>query len=585
MIRLKEILELTPEGNLRITDLDDIAPAQWERINRIMVQKGYNMRGPEDCKRAIAKFLTNSNNDAPDVINKDIYDAWVETISMVMHLKGQAAAAKGDYDCRRVLRAAIRHFGHARDLFTAGYILPNGDLLHMSGGSGAGRDRDHREIGTVYVNLGIKLPADTRSSGTPYMTAFMKDCRAIRIGGSQPFTDMWNEPTRQQAQQLIKLFQMFEGEMILTVKSEKYGAAEQQYKRGTSPNKILQDIVTFYRTGEFPEKLFESTMLDELKKTDLSRGGNDHKFILVFRSHLFILDKDSDISQVKKELNIHPEVKTAFDDDDVNDFLIHAAEAAPDVLVGEWYPDHNGLVVWNQQDIIPQTSIQVKKAAKQLGIDHVTYRYMGYVDKGDSPEKDLPVKKIKGEVPKVMYHGTSTKELMSILKYGLDPDRGPSQFARKDIFHPYHVFLAATPEAAQYYAFNAVHADKKTWEKYPIIIEIGVPDPDLLVPDFDADTTVGRDPYYEHPHPVVNKTLMKPMGVSRETGKWGYKGRIPASFIKWVYYYNTYQKKWHKARPETWIRLMQNHDWETISWKLGMQDMGEPEDKYRHYWQ
>ena len=77
MIHLKsllEIVELTPEGNLRITDINDITPQQWERINHIMVQKGYGMRGPEDCRRAVVKFLENPNNSAPDVIDQDIYD-------------------------------------------------------------------------------------------------------------------------------------------------------------------------------------------------------------------------------------------------------------------------------------------------------------------------------------------------------------------------------------------------------------------------------------------------------------------------------------------------------------------------------
>ena len=107
--------------------------------------------------------------------------------------------------------------------------------------------------------------------------------------------------------------------------------------------------------------------------------------------------------------------------------------------------------------------------------------------------------------------------------------------------------------------------------KFPIIIEFKVPDPALLVPDFDADTTAGSAPYYRHSVKSPTVTAMKAMGVSRETGKWGYKGRVPASFFKWVYYYNPYLKKWKKSNPDVWQRLLDKYDIDMISWKLGLQ--------------
>jgi hypothetical protein len=203
-------------------------------------------------------------------------------------------------------------------------------------------------------------------------------------------------------------------------------------------------------------------------------------------------------------------------------------------------------------------------------------------------DKDISIKKLIGGVPKVMYHGTSTTRLGDLLKYGLDPGRGRSQFGKRGLFHPEHVFMAATMEAAMFYSDNAVSNDrenKRGWESFPIIIEFNVPDPDLLVPDFDADVTAGAKPHYIHKNKPPTKTAMKAMGVSRETGKWGYKGRIPASFFKWVYYYNPYHKKWHKSRPDVWERLLDNDDMETISWKLGLQGYKEEPPKYNQFWQ
>jgi len=596
MILLKTLLErveLLPDGNLRITDINDITDEQWAKINRIMVQKGYNMRGPDDCKRAVLKFLDNPNNGTPDIIRKDIYDAWVETIAMVLRLKGEKGPSEKSYDPKKVIAAATRYFGHARDAFLAGYILPNGTLLNFSTGGGAGRDRDHREIANVYLKLGIKIPG--ADSGTDYMQSFMRDCGAIRIGGSQGFADLWHEPTRQQAEELLKLFNMFEGEIILVVRSKKYGNAEQQYKRGTSPKKILQDIVTFYRTGELPEKMFEGQMLDELKVKDLSSKRADpnddgSKYFLAFREHLFLVDDASNLKKVRTALGKHPAIgrkkKDRYDDNSF-EFLRTAGEEAPDILVGKWNPKDKGLVIWDTHEIVPQTSLQVKKVAKQLGAKTVTYSYYDHIGGDDSVDKDVPVKKLKGEAPQVMYHGTSTTRLKELLKYGLDPGRGRSQFGKVGIFHPEHIFMAATFDSATFYADNAVSNDRannRSWESFPIIIEFTVPDPDLLVPDFDADITAGAKPYYIHKNTPPTKTAMKAMGVSREIGKWGYKGRVPTSFFKWIYYYNPSQKKWHKSHPEVWKRLLDNYDMETISWKLELQGYKEEPTKYNQFW-
>jgi len=123
-------------------------------------------------------------------------------------------------------------------------------------------------------------------------------------------------------------------------------------------------------------------------------------------------------------------------------------------------------------------------------------------------------------------------------------------------------------------AFNAKHESKTQWDNYPIVLELTVPDRNKIYPDFDADFSTTTPRYYSKSPGPDTKSSMKSMGLSRETGKWGYKGRIPASFIRWVYYYKPYEGKWHKSRPDTWMKLLNHKDWEQISWKLGMQDIG-----------
>lgn len=324
-----------------------------------------------------------------------------------------------------------------------------------------------------------------------------------------------------------------------------------------------------------------SPMLNELVMTDLTTGSGETRYFLVHRGKIFVFDRDSKVDRAAQAIKDHPEFYNIGDKiDDVHEFLIAASEAGPDILVGEWYPERKAIVIWSQSEIAPTTSIQVKKVAQSLGAKQLTYRYIDYVGKNDDAEKNMSAKKATGKIPKKMYHGTSSHELSSILKYGLDPGRGPGRFGHHDVKHNEHVFLSGNFESALFYADNAVRQAKQRWDNFPIIIELEVPDPNLLAPDYDADATAGQtdmERYYQFrtDNPSQLHT-MDAMTASQETAKWGYKGRIPAKFIKQVWYFNTYYKKWHKSRPDVWQKLLAKYDMETISYRLGMADYLEP---------
>jgi hypothetical protein len=253
MIRLTSLLEnveLLPNGNLRIPNVEEITPAQWERINRFMVNKGYNMRGGDDCKQTITKFLQSPGNESPGEVRYKPFKDWVDTIAMVLHLNDVKPVGEPTYNPRNVLRAALRAFGETDNIREAGYIFPGGKLLSLTGNPNQ-RDLDHTEINSVYSKLGIEIPSDERQSNHNIMFAFMKDCRVIRIGGSQPQADMFHQPTRQQAQRLAELIKEHGGEMMIICRSTTLGAKDHYYKKGTSPYVILRDIVYFYKTGKF----------------------------------------------------------------------------------------------------------------------------------------------------------------------------------------------------------------------------------------------------------------------------------------------------------------------------------------------
>lgn len=250
---LLETVELLDDGNLRLSSVSDLSKDQLAKISRLMSQKGYDSRGADDAARAINNFLSNPHNPAPDILDKDVYGAWVDTIATVLKLHKQQPDVKTTYNTSKVIQKAKRTFGVTTNLSTAGYILPDGSLLNLSQ-DGLTRGLDHREIAYIYSSMGIKIGKDEeeRQSPTTYMRAFMDDCHAIRIGGSQSTVDLAYIPSRQQADQLLKLFSMYDGAIQLDVRSRKYGRDARQYSRGTPAKVILRDIVEFYSSGEFP---------------------------------------------------------------------------------------------------------------------------------------------------------------------------------------------------------------------------------------------------------------------------------------------------------------------------------------------
>ena len=320
-------------------------------------------------------------------------------------------------------------------------------------------------------------------------------------------------------------------------------------------------------------KLMEIFALNELVKTDLTTDSGKQKYIFIYKRDLFLLDDESDITNVKKSISDHPGLyRSALEEKNVYEFLQMCAESAADVFIGQFYSPDTVFVWTTSAELSPQTSLNVKKAVKQLGIKKISYQHYD-IDSNDTIEKEIPNKKLVGGIPNKFYHGTSTNDLKDILQFGLYPGRGAGKWMKNEVENYDHVFLAATFDIAMFYARNAVGVQNDEYN-YPIVLEFeSIPDRDLLVPDYDADISTTEEPYYTaRSIEPKSKSTMKNMGLSRETGKWGYKGRIPAHFIKWVYYYNRYKNKWHRSSPRVWKQLLSKNDmdWERIGNKLGL---------------
>ena len=172
----------------------------------------------------------------------------------------------------------------------------------------------------------------------------------------------------------------------------------------------------------------------------------------------------------------------------------------------------------------------MKKVVKALGARSVSYA------PNDEGEEYVGRSSIKGEVADIMYHGTTSNYLPGLLRLGLVPGKKETNY--EGISHPSAVFFTSRFDEAQH---HAAHTAKKVGGD-PVIVELKVPDPALLIPDYDVDMGAGDTGCYDY----ICQTLRdkqssqsdvdaNSFSLSREVGVYGYKGRVPAAAISGYY--------------------------------------------------
>lgn len=310
------------------------------------------------------------------------------------------------------------------------------------------------------------------------------------------------------------------------------------------------------------------SLISELKVVDLTADQNYSMVdFIAYKGNVFFIDDKSDVSELIPYFENHPSLS---DDDTIKygnpfsvknmkdkyQFLGAISELAPDIIVGQYDKKGKELTINRLKQISPKSSLILKKMVKELGIKKINK--INITGTGDEITKTYSKKSIKGDVPEIVYHGTTSEYLQNILKYGLQPGEGKSNFSRQGIYNTNEIFFAADFNDSEYYAFNAVQMSSKKWS-FPIIFEFGIPDKNLLKPDWDADASSTQQQYYTKDINTSDKTDMKPMTISREQGKWGYSGRIPSSFIRWVYLYREADQRWIKLKPSTIQKLLDNY--------------------------
>jgi len=256
------------------------------------------------------------------------------------------------------------------------------------------------------------------------------------------------------------------------------------------------------------------------------KGDPEGENIVAYRANIWRMG-DIPSDEVREDINKSVGIETEWEVfHDLKDEL--EGENRMDVLLGTIVEGGKTLHIdqVGSFKLDPKSSILVKKVVKELGIRKIVYP----MDYSWGDEEEVPFYGAKGKIADVMYHGTTSNYLENILKFGLVPGKSKTNY--EGISHPDAVFFSSRFEEAQH---HAVHTAEKVGGD-PIIVNLKVPDPDLLVPDYDVDMGAGDTGCYDY----ICQTLRdKQAGgldtdsfsLSREVGVYGYKGRVPASAI------------------------------------------------------
>lgn len=299
--------------------------------------------------------------------------------------------------------------------------------------------------------------------------------------------------------------------------------------------------------------IIRKILLELINKNDTT----DYEHIFNYKENIYFLNDDEELPEgLINDFNLG--------DVDYYDFedtyeLIEYLRDKSNINIIHLTVDDSDTLRYSVDDFSqnPFTSVQFKKLLLHLSRKN-GYKYI-YIDSSISREigdeyfedttdelylinqiiknkKDINVK-----LPKKMYHGTSSAHIEEILKKGLLSRVGTTNFDSID--HEDINYLIDSKTKAIFYADNATRIE----DGVPIILEFDTTklDTSKMILDYDIYVDYVRDGTIERYDDIFygtgsNRPLVKldDIQINNPTkfDRFGYVGRIPASFITNVYY-------------------------------------------------
>jgi hypothetical protein len=267
----------------------------------------------------------------------------------------------------------------------------------------------------------------------------------------------------------------------------------------------------------------------------LGNKPKDKHLVIAFNKWIWVLDSDQNTSELKRDilskLELEDEIEILddeFEKEDDYDFITSIQEKISDVLAGQIQGKTLYLYDYGSVKQDPKSSILVKKVVQALKLNSSSY-----IEDLDSTETKVSKKKMIGNVGDLAYHGTSSKYLDNILKFGLKAGEADSNYSQAGIYHPDLLFFSTRIGEAMH---HAIHTASKV-NGNAIIIAFKIPDKDQIIADYDIEKLTRSDKYYTDmgKYNDSQSYIKDPDKLSKIFGVYGYKKRIPASFISHVY--------------------------------------------------
>ncbi len=280
-------------------------------------------------------------------------------------------------------------------------------------------------------------------------------------------------------------------------------------------------------------------------------SGNDTQF-LAFRGDYWLLGGFNDEKDIPDNVVADIVKHTGLDPMEFQDStalmssLSDIASERPDIITGLISDGEMWLGSREAASHHPQTSSMLKKLIKDLGLYGIHVEDTDW--EGEEAGSFTNRYKVKGELPKVLFHGTTSQYMMDIAKTGIRPGINAS-WEKAGITHKKIIFGTVDIAGAIFHANKAsgfqggeeIYADPD--DPFPVILEFAIPDPSKIVPDYDvasqmmgSTTTTNKLGYTgqrgfdsQHSPDIQNQN---PEGRAwKSTGIFGYVGRIPPSYI------------------------------------------------------
>ena len=268
------------------------------------------------------------------------------------------------------------------------------------------------------------------------------------------------------------------------------------------------------------------------------RDAGDHLTLFAHRDSIWLFNSQNEDPAAFQDL----EARTGLRGEDLHDLVLHAREGRPDVLAG--HINHgtltiDGMVAGSYE---PESSLLIKKVVRQLGLRSVDVQRMD--DNAEDYEDRVYPHALLGRIPDVVFHGTSSRHLPKIMRFGLAPNKNANwgHLAKFDD----RVFLTSIWPYAMFHANNQTRNNHTV----PVVIATRIPDRTRMTLDWDiAGAMYGPD----HPKTAAAgyikylpsdpntqtddvQQYSSKTDFTRETGVFAYVGRIPSSFFTtfWV---------------------------------------------------